>query len=135
MPDTRAEPIVTGVDFVSVFATDLERARTFYGEVLGLPCTVDRAPYNLEFDTGNLTLSVLDAAQMKMTHHVNPTHIALQVADMATARAHLEAHGVTFDADTLDTGVCHMAFFNDPDGNAFMLHHRYAPKVQAPAGD
>jgi hypothetical protein len=35
---------------------------------------------------------------------------------------------VEFRADTLDTGVCHMAFFEDPDGNALMLHHRYAPR-------
>jgi hypothetical protein len=35
---------------------------------------------------------------------------------------------VSFAEETLDTGVCHMAFFSDPDGNALMLHHRYAPR-------
>ena len=35
---------------------------------------------------------------------------------------------MSFAADTLDSGVCHMAFFKDPDGNALMLHHRYAPR-------
>jgi hypothetical protein len=35
---------------------------------------------------------------------------------------------VQFFADTIDSGVCHMAMFGDPDGNSFMLHHRYAPR-------
>jgi hypothetical protein len=30
--------------------------------------------------------------------------------------------------DVLDSGVCHMAFFRDPDRNDLMLHHRYAPR-------
>jgi predicted enzyme related to lactoylglutathione lyase len=63
-----------------------------------------------------------------MTFHVNENAIALHVEDIEAARAELESRGVGFVADTLDTGVCHMAFFRDPDGNALMLHHRYAPK-------
>jgi predicted enzyme related to lactoylglutathione lyase len=53
----------------------------------------------------------------------------LQVDDVEAARATLTEHGVEFMGDTLDTGVCHMAFFADPDGNALMLHHRYAPRI------
>ena len=61
---------------------------------------------------------------------VSPANaIALHVDDMASARSELESRGVTFMGDTLDTGVCHMAFFADPDGNALMLHRRYAPRV------
>jgi predicted enzyme related to lactoylglutathione lyase len=41
----------------------------------------------------------------------------------------LEEHGVQFMGETFDTGVCHMAFFSDPDGNQLMLHHRYAPRT------
>jgi hypothetical protein len=52
--------------------------------------------------------------------------LALHVEDVATARSELEAKGVAFGVDTLDTGVCQMAFFTDPDGNDLMLHHRYA---------
>jgi predicted enzyme related to lactoylglutathione lyase len=59
----------------------------------------------------------------------NANHIALQVQDVPAARATLQERGVTFMGDTFDTGVCHMAFFSDPDGNALMLHHRYAPRV------
>ena len=53
---------------------------------------------------------------------------ALHVEDVAATRAELEARGVVFAGDTLDTGVCHMALFSDPDGNDLMLHHRYAPR-------
>ena len=65
---------------------------------------------------------------MGMEHHVSPNPIALHVDDVEAARARLQASGVTFMGDTFDTGVCHMAFFADPDGNALMLHHRYAPR-------
>ena len=34
--------------------------------------------------------------------------------------------GVVFNGPTRDTGVCHMAFFADPDGNQILLHRRYA---------
>jgi hypothetical protein len=48
---------------------------------------------------------------------------------MASARELLGAQGIEFQGDTFDTGVCHMSFFFDPDGNSLMLHHRYAPRA------
>jgi predicted enzyme related to lactoylglutathione lyase len=125
-----AGEIVTGVDFVSVPTQDLERAAAFYGETLGLPRTVYRPERNFaEFDTGDVTLSVVDPKGMGIGEFKpNANHLALQVADVAAARAELESRGVTFMGDIFDTGVCHMAFFADPDGNALMLHHRYAPR-------
>jgi catechol 2,3-dioxygenase-like lactoylglutathione lyase family enzyme len=122
--------MVGGVDFVAVSSRDLEAASEFYAGVLGLHRSVfipDRG-YS-EFETGNLTLSVINGEAMQIGHHVNRNAIALHVDDVATARAELESKGVEFRADTLDTGVCHMAFFEDPDGNALMLHHRYAPRA------
>jgi predicted enzyme related to lactoylglutathione lyase len=122
--------LVTGVDFVSVPTRNLEAAVEFYGSTIGLPCSVylkDR--HYSEFETGNLTLSVYNPEAMGLTHDVNPNAIALHVDDMEAARAALEERGVEFSAETLDTGVCHMAFFADPDGNALMLHHRYAPRA------
>ena len=86
-----------------------------------------------EYETGNLTLSVVNPAGMGFEHHVNRNPLALHVDDVATAREALEARGVVFAGDTIDTGVCHMALFQDPDGNALMLHHRYAPRVTDPA--
>jgi predicted enzyme related to lactoylglutathione lyase len=122
--------LVTGVDFVGVPTRDLEAAVEFYGETLGLARSVYLKERNYaEFETGNLTLSVFDAEGFGLEHRTNPNAIALHVDDVAAARAQLEGRGIDFAGETLDTGVCHMAFFTDPDGNAWMLHHRYAPRV------
>jgi predicted enzyme related to lactoylglutathione lyase len=127
--DTASEQLVTGVDFVAVSTKDLDRAAAFYGQTLGLPMSVHLAERNYaEFETGNLTLSVIDAEKMGMEHQVRGHEIALHVDDVQSARATLESRGVSFRGETLDTGVCHMALFNDPDGNPLMLHHRYAPR-------
>jgi predicted enzyme related to lactoylglutathione lyase len=121
---------VRAVDFVSMATRDLAAAASFYGETLGLPRSVYMPERNYaEFETGNLTLSVYNPEKMGMEHKVNPNPVALHVDDVADVRTALEARGVQFYGDTLDTGVCHMALFADPDGNALMLHHRYAPRV------
>src|SRR3954452_6951258 len=123
--------VVTGVDFVSVPTQDLERSVAFYGTTLGLRRSTYRPERNFaEFETGTVTLSVVDPERMGVgSFSPNANHLALQVDDVAAARAALEQRGVTFAGDIFDTGVCHMAFFSDPDGNALMLHHRYAPRV------
>jgi predicted enzyme related to lactoylglutathione lyase len=122
--------LVTGVDFVGLPTHDLEAAVEFYGTTVGLRRSVYLKDRNYsEFETGNLTLSVYDPEAMGLEHNVNANAIALHVDDVAAARAELEQRGVKFSADTLDTGVCHMALFADPDGNALMLHHRYAPRA------
>ncbi len=127
MPAT--EPLVTHVDFMPVPTRDLDAAVAFYGTTLGLPCSVHMPERHFaEFETGNLTLNVHESEAMGLPFQPNPNALALHVDDVAQARAALEARGVTFAADTFDTGVCHMAFFADPDGNALLLHHRYAPR-------
>jgi predicted enzyme related to lactoylglutathione lyase len=123
---------INGVDFVGLPTRDLAAASAFYGETLGLA----RSVYNeerayAEFETRNLTLSVYNPETMGLEHHVNPNPFALHVEDVGATRQALEERGVQFRGDTLDTGVCHMAFFTDPDGNALMLHHRYAPRATA----
>jgi catechol 2,3-dioxygenase-like lactoylglutathione lyase family enzyme len=130
---TSSSSLVTGVDFVYIPSRNFEAATDFYGTVLGLPCSAryGRTP-GAEFETGNLTLSVIESSAYGLEFQPNTHPIALHVDDVATARAELEASGVAFEGDLLDSGVCHMAFFRDPDGNALMLHHRYAPR--APAG-
>ena len=121
---------VGGVDFVGIPTHDLATAVAFYGDTLGLPRSVYLEDRNFaEFETGNVTLSIFDPEKMGMTHNSNPNAIALHVDDVAAARKTLEERGVSFHGDVLDTGVCHMAFFADPDGNQLMLHHRYAPRV------
>ena len=126
---TRTTPI-TGVDFVSIATRDFEAAVEFYGTLLGLPrtATYGRSP-GAEFETGNLTLQILESEAFGMIYQTDNHPIALHVEDVAAARAELESRGVEFLGDILDSGVCHMAFFKDPDGNALMLHRRYAPRT------
>jgi predicted enzyme related to lactoylglutathione lyase len=122
-------PLVTGVDFAVVATQDFDRAVEFYGTVLGLPLSVryGRHP-GAEFETGTLTLAVMQSDAFGMTFSPNKNPIALHVEDYEAARAELESRGVTFLSDTIDSGVCHMAPFEDPDGNVLMIHHRYAPR-------
>jgi predicted enzyme related to lactoylglutathione lyase len=127
---TSASELVHGVDFVGIPTRDLDAAVAFYGDTLGLPRSVYLPERNFsEFETGNLTLSIYNPEKMGMRHAVNPNAIALHVDDVAEARSRLEARGVEFHGEIIDTGVCHMALFTDPDGNSLMLHHRYAPRV------
>jgi catechol 2,3-dioxygenase-like lactoylglutathione lyase family enzyme len=131
MSPTDTPTIVTGVDFVSVPTTDLERAVAFYGDTLGLRRSMHRPEHGFaEFETGTVTLSVVDPQKMGIgSFKANANHLALQVRDVPDARRELEGRGVAFMGDTFDSGVCHMAFFSDPDGNALMLHHRYVTRV------
>jgi predicted enzyme related to lactoylglutathione lyase len=122
--------IVTGVDFVAVPTADLDAAVEFYGTTLGLTRSVYMPERNFaEFETGTVTLSVIVSEKFGLGYHPNHNALALHVEDVEAARATLVGRGVEFMGETLDTGVCHMAFFADPDGNALMLHHRYAPRV------
>jgi predicted enzyme related to lactoylglutathione lyase len=131
MSVTDTSTIVTGVDFVSVPTRDLEGAVAFYGTVLGLRRSMYKPERNFaEFETGTVTLSVVDPERMGIgDFKPNANHLALQVEDVPAARTRLQERCVEFMGDIFDTGVCHMAFFADPDGNALMLHHRYAPRV------
>lgn len=126
---------VTGVDFVTVPTRDFDRAAEFYGGVLGLECSTrwGKMPA-AEFETGTLTIALLqsDAFGLVFQPHTHP--IALHVDDVHAARAELEAQGIVFPSETIDSGVCYMAHFEDPDGNALMLHHRYAPPHAKPPG-
>lgn len=130
MTSEKAAVSIEGVDFVYVPTRDFDRAVEFYGTVLGLPCSARYGSMpGAEFETGNLTIAVIQSDAFGLEFQPNPNAIALRVADAAAARAELERQGVAFVADTIDSGVCHMAFFQDPDGNALMLHHRYAPRT------
>jgi len=122
---------ITGVDFVCVPTRDHDRAVAFYAETLNLergkqwgdmPAT--------EFQAGALTLAVMDPSAFGQSEaQPNSAPIAFQVDDVDAARTALEAKGVTFLVEKLDSGVCHQAIFTDPDGNPLVLHHRYAPKA------
>ena len=124
---------ITGVDFITIPTRDIEKAREFYGGVLGLESSKQWGSMPAyEYETGSLTIAVMqsDAFGIDFQNHSHP--VALHVDDVEAARAELEGKGITFGADTMDTGVCHMAHFRDPDGNVLMLHHRYAPADAGP---
>jgi catechol 2,3-dioxygenase-like lactoylglutathione lyase family enzyme len=118
---------VETVDFVSVLTQDIPRAKQFYGETLGLPIETE-GENDLEFTLGQVTLDVFNPSSVGQKFAPSPAGIAIRVPDVAAARAELEAKGVQFDGEIVDTGVCHFAFFQDPDGNKLMLHRRYAPR-------
>lgn len=118
-------PTISKLDFVAIPSRDGERSRTFYGETLGLR---PDAHAQYELWAGETCLGIWEPEKFGMPFNPQKNgHLALHVDDVAAARAELEEHGVEFMGETLDTGVCHMAFFTDPDGNDLMLHHRYAP--------
>jgi catechol 2,3-dioxygenase-like lactoylglutathione lyase family enzyme len=121
---------ITRADFVAVPSTDWRRSRSFYVDTLGLRPDEAR---DAEFWVGDTCFAIYEPTTFGVEFAPQKNaHIALHVDDVATARTELEAKGVEFNGDTFDTGVCHMAFFTDPDGNDLMLHHRYAPRSEGP---
>lgn len=120
--------LITGTDFVFVPITDFEKAAEFYGGVLGLEMSKRyRNGIGGEFETGNMTIQVVDMAKIGREFKATSGAIALHVDDVEAARAELESRGVAFQGETMDSTVCYQAYFSDPDGNALILHHRYAP--------
>jgi len=117
------------VDFIGVPVKDLERADEFYGKTLGLERSPHSGPRWVEYETGNVTLALISPEAMGPDFEPKPHSmpIALRVADVEEAKRKLQAAGVEFDDEIIDSGVCHIAGFRDPDGNALMLHRRYAP--------
>ena len=116
------------VDYIRVPVRDMEQANHFYGEILGLETNPNSPAEDwIEYKAGNVTLAVMTPH----THHYEftplpPGTLAFRVPDVAAAQANLEAAGVHVN-DMWDYGVCHGAGVRDPDGNAILLHHRYAP--------
>jgi predicted enzyme related to lactoylglutathione lyase len=121
--------IVERTDFISVPVTDMERAKRFYGETLGLPEVAHPEQGFPEYQLGeNVSLYLLQMENIGSTFTGPHTaSIALRVPDVHEAQKELEAKGVVFSGEPFDTGVCQMGIFKDPDGNVLMLHRRYAP--------
>ncbi len=125
--------LVTGVDFVSVPTRDLAAAMDFYEGVLGLPRSSlwqrpGQDPVGAEYETGTVTIALMASEALGIEFEPHRVPIALHVENVEAARAELESRGVVFKGDTIDSGVCHQALFEDPDGNVLDLHHRYAPR-------
>jgi catechol 2,3-dioxygenase-like lactoylglutathione lyase family enzyme len=118
--------MITKTDFIGIPSTDAELSRRFYVETLGLRPD-ERGKF--EFWAGDTCFGIWEPGQMGM--EFAPQKNAHPALHVAAVRAELEAKGVEFNGETFDTGVCHMAFFTDPDGNDLMLHNRYAPPPAA----
>jgi catechol 2,3-dioxygenase-like lactoylglutathione lyase family enzyme len=125
---TSQTPLITGTDFITVATRDFDVASEFYRGVLGLPLSKrwGQRPAG-EFETGNLTIAVMQSDAFGMEFQANNHPLELRVEDFEAARRELEGRGVEFRGETLDSGVCLQAFFEDPDGNLLAIHHRYAP--------
>lgn len=125
---TTKTQLINGVDFIAVPTRDYEAASKFYGETLGLPFGKQWGDMPAgEFETGSLTIAVMqsDAFGIEFAPHTHP--VEFHVDDFEAAKAELESRGVEFVTETIDSGVCWQAIFNDPDGNSLAIHHRYAP--------
>jgi catechol 2,3-dioxygenase-like lactoylglutathione lyase family enzyme len=123
---------ITGTDFITVATKDFDAAVAFYGGVLGLPESKrwGQMPA-VEFETGNLTIAVMQSDAFGLEFRANNHPIELRVDDFAAAHDELASRGVEFEGETIDSGVCLQAFFADPDGNALAIHHRYVPERPA----
>jgi catechol 2,3-dioxygenase-like lactoylglutathione lyase family enzyme len=115
---------VERVDFVSFLTQDLARAKRFYTEVLGLEIETE-GDSDMELSCGQVTLDIFDPSSIGQPFAPSPAGLALRVPDVDVARSELEAKGVEFDGETIETSVCKQAWFKDPDGNSLMLHRRY----------
>jgi catechol 2,3-dioxygenase-like lactoylglutathione lyase family enzyme len=119
---------VQRADFAMIVTQDKERALRFYEETLGLSRQPNAHEDWPEVEPGNLTLSIVGYEQIGRPEFApNTGAVALRVPDVAATRSRLEDAGVEFRGDTLDSGVCHLAVFTDPDGNRLFAHRRYAP--------
>jgi catechol 2,3-dioxygenase-like lactoylglutathione lyase family enzyme len=117
---------VEQVDFITIPTRDVKRAVEFYRDVLGIP---DSNHKGAEVETPNVTLSFWNPEEQGVEFQANIAGFAIRVADVEEARKELETKGVEFLGETFDSGVCHMGFLKDPDGNTVILHNRYAPRV------
>ena len=127
--------LIMRTDFVFFPIRNFERADEFYREVLGLERSKCYAnDLGGEYETGSLTIQLVDMTKLGREVAPSTGAIALHVQDVESAREELESRGVQFDGEIVDSGVCYQAYFHDPDGNALILHHRYAPPGVLPGG-
>ena len=122
--------LLNGVDFIAFPTKDWEAARKFYGETLGLPFGKQWAEMPAgEFETGTVTIALMQVDAFNIEFNPNSLPFEFHVDDFDAAKAELESRGVEFVTDVIDSGVCKQAIFQDPDGNALAIHHRYADGI------
>ncbi len=126
-----SDRLIKGVDFACLATTDHEAACRFYEDVLGLERSKSwgKMPAT-EFETGSLTIAVIDWTAFGLENHPNPNAIVMHVDEVDVAKAELESRGVEFSTDIIDSGFCKQAYFADPDGNALGIHSFYGERAE-----
>jgi predicted enzyme related to lactoylglutathione lyase len=119
---------ITEVAFIAYPVSDINRARDFYENLLGLPPgefnhELEGMPgkYWIEYEVGNVTLAISNAWE---TAGQGGPSVAFEVEDLQEAVSHLKKAGVRFLADNIETPVCSFALIADPDGNGITIHKR-----------
>ena len=124
------------VDFIAVPARDRAVLAEFYEDTLGLERSPTSTESWIEFETGNVTLAIVEPRDAGVEFAPLPFGtIALRVPDVEAAKSKLTAAGVAFAGETWDSGVCNGAAFTDPDGNGIVIHHRYKPYLDGRSPD
>jgi len=111
---------VSGIDHIVLHVNDVERARKFYTDVLGLSVyrQNERQVFLHAGTQGVALFKKRDDAPLQAGHDMN--HLALNVTEGSyeTLKAQLETHGVTV---TGRPGEDHCIYFQDPDGHRLQL--------------
>ncbi len=124
--------LISGVDFACIAVADHDAACRFYEDVLGLERSKSWGSMPAtEFETGSLTIAVIDWTAFGRENNPNPNAIVLHVDDVNAAKPELESRGVEFQTEIIDSGSCLQAYFADPDGNALGIHSFYGERAAA----
>ncbi len=128
--------MITKVAFVAHPTRDLEAAKTFFGEVLGLDDSADYGEHWFEFSAPDGTTIALDTIAPKFSESPVP-YLAFETDDIEAEIERLKSAGATIARDTWTNenaagkDICKMALVLDPDGNAVMLHEIAAWRVSS----
>lgn len=116
-------PRFTGLPFFVYPVADMNRARAFYQEILGLTETANWENQWIEYDIGGGTLAL--SGFMTDATPGRAGAAALETDEFDAVVAGLKSKGVTFVLEPTDTGVCHFARFLDSEGNHLVLHRKH----------
>ncbi|MBS4641524.1 SMU1112c/YaeR family gloxylase I-like metalloprotein [Aeromonas media] len=125
--------LLGGIHHVAIIASDYERSRHFYHQVLGLPILAETL--RAERQSWKLDLALPDGSQLELFSFPAPParpsrpeacglrHLAFRVQALDPVIAHLEQHGVAVESVRVDelTGS-RFTFFADPDGLPLELY-------------
>jgi catechol 2,3-dioxygenase-like lactoylglutathione lyase family enzyme len=128
---------LAGYDIIG-FATivDVERAKSFYRDTLGLTLLSEEPPFALVFDANGIMIRL---GMGKELPKVPGTVLGWMVPEIADAVRELESRGVKFERFpgmkqdeagiwTAPTGA-RVAWFRDPDGNILSLSEHPETKI------